>query len=208
MDSDVYQPALSLKERLRHIRDEARSYQVGDRVDGKLIPSSLRHEIVSLYDEHGGDEIILSLTKLGYNTLRQWHQQFRRDPTYYLKKRREKKNHDLSRKKIVSTVLGTPDVQDTFGDKELLPSTIKKADTKSEASVEEIRSSLPCDLVTRLEGLKRQMETTGDRSSESFKSEVAKLVLRAGAPRPVAVLLGLAEKTVATWRDAFIESCG
>ena len=208
MDSDVYQPELSLKERLRHIRDQVREYQVGDRVDGKLVPAALRHEIVTLYDEHGGDEIFMSLTKVGYNTLRQWNQSYKRDPNYFLKKRREKKNHDLSRKKIVSTVLGTPDAQDSFGDKELLPTAIKKVDPKSEASVEEIRSSLPSDLVTRLESLKRQMESTGDRSSENFKAEVAKLVLRAGAPRPVAVLLGIAEKTVAAWRDAFIESCG
>lgn len=199
---------MTLKDRLRNIRDQVRTYQVADRVDGKLLPSSLRHEIVSLYDEHGGDEIFIELTKVGYNTLKQWHTQFKKDPNCFLRKKREKKNHDLNRKKIVSTVLGTTDVLDTYGDKELMPTTIRKPESKSEATLEEIKSSLPSDLVAKLEALKRQMDTTGDRNSEGVKEEVAKLVLRAGAPRPVAVLLELPEKTVAAWRDAFIESCG
>ena len=210
MDPDLTEPmkpSLSLKDRLRSIREGVKPFIVGERTDASLIPAVLRHEIVTLYDEHGGDEILMDLTKIGYNTLRAWHASYKRDPLYFLKPRKVKKSHDLSRKKIVSAVLGTTDAADSYADKELMPSsfTVKRADFKNESSTEEIRSTLPADLIAKIDTVKRQMETNGDRSSAGFKTEVAKLVLKAGNPRQVAILLELNEKLVAGWRDAFIQ---
>lgn len=70
---DPQQDIEELKQRLREIKNSLKPLVVEGKVSSSLVPSEIREEVVKIYDEHGGINILCKLTKLGYDTIKKWH---------------------------------------------------------------------------------------------------------------------------------------
>lgn len=70
-----------------------------------------------------------------------------------------------------------------------------------------MRSLMPSDVLTQVDSLKKAVDEAvekGGELSSQAKFQIASLVLRAGHPRPVALLLGLNQKVILSWKGLFV----
>ena len=66
----------------------------------------LREEVIRLYDEFGGIEILQKITNIGHNTIKLWHRQFYANPEkFYSVKGRLPPNKKRTKNSFVSKIL-------------------------------------------------------------------------------------------------------
>jgi hypothetical protein len=67
----------ALCERLKQIKSAFRPmHGTTDMIRANAVPPNLRYEVAKLYDEHGGIDIIMNLTRVGYTTIKNWHRDY------------------------------------------------------------------------------------------------------------------------------------
>ena len=60
---------VELQSKLRHIQDSLAPLIRNETIDSNLVPKEIREEIVQVYDEHGGIDLLSSLTKVSINVI-------------------------------------------------------------------------------------------------------------------------------------------
>jgi len=182
-----------LKSRLRKLK-EAFEPMKAAKVD--FIPIELQEEVTKLYDEHGGLDILMKVTNLGYNTIKKWHKSYKQDPDFFLK---AKSNPKRKTRDFVCRVLSQTE-------QKLQPRKMKsRIEFKGINDLEQIRSLLPVDVQIQCSDVKRLMMQKrglgGTGIDDEIKHKVAELILDVGHVRPIALLTGLNERVISGWKN-------
>ena len=194
-----------LTERLKRLKTEMAEFQHCKHVDGYQVHPKIREEIARLYDEHGGIEIISQITKIAYKTIKEWRTRINRNPNYFQEMplhppfyRPPATHHSNGQRKAASILEERKAVRH-----KLLSCT----HYNSANTIEQVRSLLPADVTQELEGLKKTVDEAVQNDTEispQVKMQIANLVLRAGHPRPVALMLGLNQKAILSWKGLLV----
>lgn len=189
---DFNETVLDLKTRLRNLKA---AFEEKRKAKMDCIPVDLQEEVTKLYDEHGGLDILMKVTNLGYNTIKKWHKSYKLDPDYFSK---VKSNPKRRTRDFVGRVLSQTDGK-------LHPQKLKNkiVEFKGVNDIEEIRSLLPADVQLQCVEVKRLMmdkrSQGGTGIDNEVKEKVAKLVKSVGYVRPIALLTGLNERVISGW---------
>ena len=133
--ADLRNRLLKIKKGFANLSGECRLLRKCD------IPLRLREEVIKLYDEFGGLEILSKITNIGHNTIKLWHKEYYQNPQrfYTIKGRRPKKNK-ITRLSFVNNILTSDRNQEPEPDEE----------AESEASYAEMTRNLPADAVVEI----------------------------------------------------------
>lgn len=205
MNEEDYQVEF-LKQRLIGLRDEARSLFTGELLQAKNVPNSVRKEVVEIYDEHGGAEILNQITHIAVNHIIQWHQQWKKNPLCFDKPSRSKEpSHKAS---FLDQVLNKSKESDDL--LEALPvKRIRKPDSSGTTNSVEAWNSLQphdrlrCQYIKDLINHNRKQGGLG--ITDEVRDEVGILAHDIGDSRKVAMCLGLEESVVEKWRRYYDE---
>jgi hypothetical protein len=184
---------LDLKSRLKRLK-EAFVKMKADKIE--VIPAEIKEEVTKLYDEHGGVDILIKVTNLGFNTIRRWHKAYKQDPEYFLK---AKSNPRRKSKDFVCRVLNQVDGK-------LQPQKLKSKiqPFRGVNDIEEVKSLLPVEVQVKCNEVKRLMTSKKSQGGTGIDNEVkkmvAELILEAGHARPIALLTGLNERVISAWK--------
>jgi hypothetical protein len=163
--------------------------------------------VAKLYDEHGGIDIIMNLTRVGYTTIKNWHRDYQRDPESFA--RAKFKPDHVSRVDFVRRVLDNSTIEKRRGHSgTAAPKFVKTKEYKAARTPNELKSMLPPDVVEKCESLQRQIienKKKGMTLSNEMRAEIVRLVIAAGNPRPISLMLGLSEKVILGWKDIFAQ---
>lgn len=72
-----------LTSRLRKLKESFREFQNCRQVTGHQVHPLVREEIAKMYDEHGGLPQLMSLTKVGFYTIKKWHSKYKANPLVF-----------------------------------------------------------------------------------------------------------------------------
>lgn len=190
-----------LTARLKHLRTEMREFQSCRHVEGCQVHPRLREEIARLYDEHGGIEIISKITKVPYKTIKEWRNRLKRNPLFfqemplhppYYRPGGSSQGEGKSLHEEQKAILGKLRACTLYNDA---------------TTIDQMRSLLPSDVLTQVDALKKAVDEAVERGAElssQLKLQIASLVLRAGHPRPIALLLGLNQKVILSWKGLLV----
>ena len=178
-----------LTERLRRLKESLKEFKDCEHVSGFQLHPSIREEIVKIYEEHGGLSILMQITKVSFNTIKYWYVRYKHNPMFF----RQMALHSRCYR------------QTNGGDKLDVKALLTQGEVYSGAkTVEEMRALLPEDVLTAVDRLKGDLGDEKDLSPHS-KLEIARLVVRAGHARPIALLLGLNQKVILSWKGYFAQ---
>lgn len=199
-----------LTARLKKLRDDMKEFNGGEHVVGSAIPPHLREEISKIYDQHGGIAILAQVAKVPYNTIKIWHSKFKRNPLYFQHLspcarfyRRPPFTNPLDRDAIEPAIRSATQEQRDPKEQQKIAQRFKSAKT-----AEDFQRLLPPEVFERILSIKKSVEeivgSGPKRISQQLKEEIARLVVLAGSARPVAILLGLNERVLMSWRDYLV----
>ena len=188
---------LQLTDRLKKLKSDLREFSHLRHVAGFQVHPLLREEIARLYDEHGGIEIISKLTRISYKTIKEWRAKYKRNPMFF----RDMPLHPPFYRPLKQAE------EKVSGEQKALIERLKECTLYKEAkTIDEVRSLLPEEVVSQLDAQKKTVDESVEMSHElssQLKLEIARLVIQAGSPRPVALLLGLNQKVIMSWKALF-----
>lgn len=190
-----------LTERLKHLRTQLREFQGCRHIEGYQVHPKIREEIARLYDEHGGIEIISKITKVPYKTIKEWRNRLKRNPLHF----QEMPLHPPFYRPFASSQGESKSV--VVEQKAILTKLRACTLYNNATTIDQMRSLMPSDVLTQVDSLKKAVDEAvekGGELSSQAKFQIASLVLRAGHPRPVALLLGLNQKVILSWKGLFV----
>lgn len=181
-----------VRERLQKIITELKDFARQNHIFGYQVHPRVREEIARLYDEHGGIEMISKLTKISYKTIKEWRVKYKRNPLFF-------------QEMPLHPPFYRPLPQAQYKAEELsLAERLNACETFKDAkTVEEVRTLLSDDICAEVDLLKQQVNAameTAHELSPPLKLRIVKLVLRAGSARPIALVLGLNQKVIMSWK--------
>jgi hypothetical protein len=185
---------LDIKARLKHLQEAFKPLKTAK---AEFISIDLQEEVTKLYDEHGGIDILIKITNLGYITIKKWHKVYQRDREFF---ERAKSNPKRRSQDLISRALSQVEAK-------LQPRKMKsRIEFKGVSSLEDIRSLLPVDVQIACSEVKRLMISNRNASGGSgidhqVKMKVAELILDVGHVRPIALLTGLNERVISGWKN-------
>jgi hypothetical protein len=182
-----------LKSRLRCIKEALIPLTVEGQVDPLSVPKDIREEIVQILDEHGGIDLLSSLTKLTFNTINSWHRRWIYNPYIY------RTPTDPARPKKTNALI-----------KKVLNPTPKEAKLTKNQQVITNESSTAQKLTWKLtplqektvKNIKNLMEEKireGAPLDEEVEEAVKELYNEIGDAREVAILLGISKDIIEEW---------
>jgi len=77
-----------LKTKLKEIIKAVKHLETQGKVQGSRVPPHVKEEVAKVYDEHGGINLLSKLTKIGFNSIHQWHKAWVKDPLVFRNKTR------------------------------------------------------------------------------------------------------------------------
>ena len=182
-------------EQLRRIMSELKEFAGQKHIFGYQVHPRVREEVARLYDEHGGIEMISRLTKISYKTIKEWRAKYKRNPLFF---------HEMPLHPPYYRPLPLAKYK---ADEQNVVEKLNASETYKDAkTVEEVRSLLTEDMWGELDLLKQQVDTSVNSTTElspALKLQIIKLVLRAGSARPIALVLGLNQKVIMSWKGLF-----
>lgn len=196
-----------LAQRLRYIKSVCKPLFNGVKVRSSTVMPEIREEITKIYDEHGGVDILVKLTKIPHEVIKDWHKAWVKDPECFQKLANAPKMKQ-SRKSFVGRVLSKNSVQNDAKSKfpgKLPLSKLRKYEFQGATTPEEIKSKLSEDIVEKCEEIRKEIfkrrESGVTAIRAETKREVVRLCLRAGHTRPISLLIGLSEKLMKSWKN-------
>ena len=181
-----------LKVRLRNIRDTVAPLIKNDMLEPGCVPKHIREEIVQIYDEHGGIDLLANLTKLTFNAINNWHRRWQYNP-YIFRTTNEYK----------------PRKSNTLIRKVLNPSEAPEKITKSQQVIlkgstvtEKVRNIITGKQEHMVKNIKEMIENKiklGGQMDEDIAGEVRNLFCEIGDAREVAIVLGISQELVEEW---------
>ena len=181
-----------LKLKLRHIRDSVAPLIKNDMLDPGLVPKNIREEIVQIYDEHGGIDLLSSLTKLTFNAINNWHRRWQYNPYVYRTANEYKPRKSNT---LIKKVLNTPIVESKV-------TKSQQVITKASSVTQKLKSKITGPQEKKIEGIKKLIEKKmkeGFEMDEEVANEVRKLFCEIGDAREIAILLGISIDIIEDW---------
>ena len=185
---------VELQSKLRHIQDSLAPLIRNETIDSNLVPKEIREEIVQVYDEHGGIDLLSSLTKVSINVINMWHKRWQYNPFVYR----------------TATVL-KPRKANTLIRRVLDPLPIETRLTKSQQVItqdstitEMMRSKINASEEEHVKSIKKLIESKmkeGLEMDEEVADEVRKLFYVLGDTREIAILLGISQDIIEEWMN-------
>jgi hypothetical protein len=148
-----------------------------DIIRANAVPPNLRFEVAKLYDEHGGIDIIMNLTRVGYTTIKNWHRDFMKDPESFTKAKY--KPDKVSRVDFVRRVLDNNTIEKKRGHISA-PKFVKTKEYKTARTPNELKSMLPNEVVDKCENLQKQIienKKKGMTLSNEMRTDIVRLVI-------------------------------
>lgn len=182
-----------LKARLRNIQQALGPLTVDGQVDPAVVPKEVREELVQILDEHGGIDLLSSLTKLTFNTINSWHRRWIYNPFVYrtpTDPTRLRKGNTVI-KKVLNPTQKTPK-----------PTKSQQVITSNSSINQKIAWSLTAEQEKRVKSIKKLMEEKikeGCPLDEEVEESVKSLYEEIGDAREIAVLLGINKDIVEEW---------
>ena len=187
------------KPNLQSLADRLKKLQkafIPIKAEGKIlksheVPPLLRLEIAKLYDEHGGIEILNRLTKVGYNTIRQWHKEYLTNPQFYKKQYNNVAKTKYTKRNFIKNVLGE--------DSDYEESKERMADFRKSNTFDEIVQTMPKDILMECKNIGEIMlekDSAGVGIDDDVRKRVASLAVEADATKPIGIMLGLDERMI------------
>lgn len=193
-----------LTERLKRLKDDMREFQGCRHVDGYQVHPRLREEIARLFDEHGGIEILSQITKVAYKTIKEWRSRIKRNPQYF----QDMPLHPPFYRPPATHYNGHRIAKSILEERKIVLNKLRSCTLyKSANTIDQVRQLLPVEVIEQLDTLKKTVDESVQNDTElspQVKLHIARLVLRAGHPRPVALLLGLNQKVILSWKGLFV----
>ena len=194
------------KPNLQSLADRLKKLQkafIPIKAEGKIlksheVPPLLRLEIAKLYDEHGGIEILNRLTKVGYNTIRQWHKEYLTNPQFYKKQYNNVAKTKYTKRNFIKNVLGE--------DSDYEESKERMADFRKSNTFDEIVQTMPKDILMECKNIGEIMlekDSAGVGIDDDVRKRVASLAVEADATKPIGIMLGLDERMIQSWIEFF-----
>ena len=174
------------------MKESLKEFEHCQHVTGHQVHPLIREEIAKIYDEHGGLPLLMKLTKVGFYTIKKWHNKYKANPLCF----REMPLHGRcyrtrqSSDSLKNLTHSQSDVNQLLRGEEVY---------KDAKTPEEMRSLLPSDLLEVVDRVKVSIDE-GQSLTPEQKMEIASLVIKAGSARPISLLLGLNQKVIMSWR--------
>lgn len=190
-----------LKQRLISLREESNKLFTGKMLDSKTVSNHLRKEVVDIYDEHGGADILTQLTHIGVNHIIQWHSQWKKNPLCFEKPTKQKEVHQKS--SFVDEVLKKPKVV-----KDILPAKrIRNPEMGGITnSIDAWNSLQPHDRL-RCQYIKDLIDHNRKKGglgiTDEVRDEVGILARDLGDSHKIALCLGLEDTVVDKWKKYY-----
>lgn len=197
MTSEFYdedEAVRELKERLRNIRTALYPLIKNESLEPALVPKEIREEIVTIFDEHGGIDLLSNLTKLRYNTINNWHRRWLYNPyvfktaSYY----KVRKSGTLI-SKVLASEQSAPKLTKTPYVITPDSNVTKRIQNKITAQQEK--------MVSQIKNLLEVKMKQGLPMDEEVGALVKKLYDQIQDTREVAILLGINKKIVEDWTE-------
>ena len=159
----------------------------------------LREEVIRLYDESGGLEVLQKITNIGHNTIKLWHKQFYENPErFYVVKGRKPRISKCTKNSFVSKILQKDNVREEEEEEEV--------EDQKDVTYSEITRNLPEDAIVEI---KKVGELLLDKNSKGIgiddevRTQIVHLVELADDVSPIATLLGIDERLINSWVQFF-----
>jgi len=181
-----------VRELLQRIMTELKDFAAQKHIFGYQVHPRVREEVARLYDEHGGIEMISRLTKISYKTIKEWRVKYKRNPLFF----QEMPLHPPFYRPL-------PQAQYKAEEQSLVERLNSCKLYKEAKTVEEVRKLLAEDICAELDLLKLEVSEAMETAHElgpPLRLRIVKLVLRAGSARPIALVLGLNQKVIMSWK--------
>lgn len=181
-----------LKDKLRKVRNTLRPLIKNDMIEPATVPKHIREEIVQIYDEHGGIDLISNLTKLTFNAINNWHRRWAYNPYIFrtANEYRARKSNTLIRKVL---------------NPEEIPEKVTKSQNvtfKDSTPIEKIKNKITGNQEKIVKNIKKLMASkmkNGCQLDEEVADEVKKLYCEIGDIKEIAILLGINQGTIEEW---------
>ncbi|CAG9321326.1 unnamed protein product [Blepharisma stoltei] len=198
-----------LMDKLRNIRNSIKFYYEGPSFKPAQIPAPVKEEIVSLFDQHGGIDILVKLTHISPFQIKMWHKEWKKDPSCFYANRDPGSFKHFKKSDFVGKVLGEKDAWDDLKlNKDKKMPKLKREDYRGITSLEQIRNKLSPEVQAECEQINKLMK---ERKSEvsgidpEIKRMIVKAVLKAGNPKPIGLMIGVNERIILSWRAVFVK---
>ena len=142
----------ALIDRLRKLRASFVGLKFNRRSEIKpsLVPIKLRVEIVTLYEEYGGIDILTNLTNLSFNILKRWHKDYLRDPDFFM---RTKNKMVVKIRKPEQYV----NIKDTYA-------PMRRQEYKGMSTNEELEKLFPVHIANEIRKVKNQIDLRNSKN--------------------------------------------
>ncbi|OMJ73467.1 hypothetical protein SteCoe_27830 [Stentor coeruleus] len=195
MSSEFYdedQAVKELKAKLKNIRDSITPLIKNGAVEPAAVPKNIREEIVQIFDEHGGIDLLSNLTKLAYSTINNWHRRWLYNPYIYRTpfEYKQRRSNALIRK-----VLDPEEKPEklTKSQQVILPESSIAARIKQKITAEQ--ESMVKKIKVLMESkIKQGLELDGE-----VEEQVKALYTQIQDSREVAILLGIDKNVIDEW---------
>ncbi|CAG9332827.1 unnamed protein product [Blepharisma stoltei] len=192
--------------RLKFLRDELRPIYKGKLFRTNEVPDYIKEEVCRLFDEHGGKGILKRVCNISDTQIKCWYKQWKENPRCYETVESQK----LRKKKLKEAPVNINEIGplEKFNSCKVTSRKTNRKKYKGTEDICEIKNMMTVDIQNKCEEIKSRMDSSGDISAGrglnyGLKKDIVKLVLKAGHPRPIALLLGLSERVVEGWKDNY-----
>lgn len=195
----------SLVAKLRLLQEKFKPYGTGIANKTTHLPVELKEEVIKIYDENGGIEVLSEISDIPAHEIRSWHQGWKNDPEYFYNGKDRvgpQKIRGVRRVGFTRNVMSNRNELNHFPVEYRLNHknvNLRREDYRSITTLDQVRHKLSAELQERCENVKELMKAKGTDYSDldpEIKTEIVKIVLKAGHPKPVALLLGINERMI------------
>ncbi|CAG9310211.1 unnamed protein product [Blepharisma stoltei] len=188
--------------RLRRIREELIPLFHGEIFRSKEVPEHIKEEIAEIYTLYGGASILMEICNVTYDQMKAWKNKLKRNPNYFKEKMLKKSNCT----NFSEAVLEKAGLEYELPLKRVFSMNETKISKKYKnmpISLSDLRKVLPEKIQEKCDEIKKMIKRTDDCKGfkRDVKAEIIKVVLQYGEVKPIALYLGIKEKTILGWRE-------
>ena len=142
----------ALIDRLRKLRTAFAGIKSIGRSDIKpsSVPIKLRVEIVTIYEEYGGIDILTNLTNLSFKIIKQWHKEYLLDPDFFMR----------AKKKMVVKIR-KPEQYAAFKDTNAV---LQRQTYKGMTSNKELEKLFPVHILNEIKKIRNQIDLRNSKN--------------------------------------------
>ncbi|CAG9309878.1 unnamed protein product [Blepharisma stoltei] len=192
--------------RLKAIKAELKPLYNGKILRAKQVPNRLKEEIVEIYDQYGGRSILMKLFNISYSHIKSWRKQWKDNPNCFKEADNDPSSQSLH---FTNSVLEGFKKTTEKSIERFSKSSFKIKEDNEPLTLSNVKELLSPEIQEKCEEIKEMMSRAkrlyNKMLDNEIREEIVKLVIKAGYAKPIALLLGISEKTILGWRDLFVK---